>query len=65
MTNSAKSFKRYYVFIDFIENCTKLPGYCYGVFRFIGKKSLLFKLNLYLSFNSITSYRNLIKCHHI
>lgn len=65
MTNSAKSFKKYYVFIDFTENCTKLPGYCYGVFRHIVIKSLWFKLYLYMLFNSITSYRNLIKYHHI
>lgn len=32
-------FGHYFGFVDFIDNCTKEPGDCYGVFHHIGLKS--------------------------
>ncbi|KAK8871425.1 hypothetical protein M9Y10_007153 [Tritrichomonas musculus] len=39
-TEVARTLGMYFGFIDFVENCTKPKGDCYGVFRHIGRRSM-------------------------
>ena len=39
MSRVVNKFGNFFGFVDFIENCTKKPGDCYGVFKHIGKVS--------------------------
>lgn len=36
---TARKFGMYFGFVDLIKNCKRKPGYCYGIFRHVGKIS--------------------------